>query len=87
MLQGFHLCQCLCSKDFINCNELLCVTWAINCDVKEIYVFVTHLQGISWSRVFQAFAACDIFKSNCECNGQIWCIARILSHIEKDWPS
>ena len=35
------------------------MTWAINCDIKEIYVFVTHLQGISWSRTQQAKAACD----------------------------
>ena len=27
--------------------------------MKEIYVFVTHLQGISWSRTLQAKAACD----------------------------
>ena len=28
--------------------------------MKEIYVFVTHLQGISWLRTQQACAACDI---------------------------
>ena len=27
--------------------------------MKDIYVFVTHLQGISWSRTLQAKAACD----------------------------
>ena len=37
--------------------------------MKEIYVFVTHLQGISWSRTQQAKAACDI-----------WCPIRDQEH-------